>query len=307
MPGIIVEPREQDGRREYGLALALVLVALALYLMPATQQQWISTGLRTTVLAPFLWAQQGVASARVQAVESTRLQAQVDSLASRLLVQGALAEENRELRALLGLSARMGRDFIPASVIRSGTAGAESVFMLDVGRTDGVEEHAPVLIAEGLLGVVWELRERTAFAIDWTHPEFRASAMTADGETLGFVEPRAGPSRELDRMVLNGAPYHADIPPGTPVVASGYGGVIPRGVPIGWVDAVAEIGEGWRRAYWVRPAVQPGGVTHALVATGTPQVPEDGEPSPWWQDLELDVPNPFDSAVRETLPPVGER
>ena len=307
MPGIIVEPREQDGRREYGIAGALLIAAFVLYWMPASPQQWISTGLRSTVLAPFLWVQQQVASARVQAVQSTRLQALVDSLSATVLDQEAVVEENHELRALLGLAARMGRDFVPASVVRSGTAGSESVFMLDVGRADGVEEHAPVVIANGLIGVVWELRERSALAIDWTHPEFRASAMTEDGITYGFVEPRAGPARELDRMVLNGAPYHSDVKPGTAVVASGYGGVFPRGIPIGWVDEVAEIGQGWRKAYWVRPAVLPAQVTHVLVAIGSTRLPREGEPRVWWRDLQSDVPNPFDSAVLETLPPVGER
>lgn len=307
MPGIIVEPREQDGRREYGLALVLLFLSLVLCMLPTGPQQWISTGLRSTVLAPFIWGQQQVSSARVQAVQSIELQARVDAMTSRMLQLEALGLENRELRSLLGLSVRMGREFLPASVVRSGTAGSESVFMLDVGSADGLEPNAPVVIAEGLIGVVWELRERTALAIDWTHPEFRASAMTEDGATYGFIESRAGPARELDRMMFNGAPYHSDVAPGTPVVASGYGGVFPRGTPIGWVDEVAEIGEGWRKAYWVRPAVIPAEVTHVLVALGAVEVPTDGEPDLWWQDHHAETPDSGAIAVTDSTPEAGER
>ncbi len=307
MPGFNVEPREQDGRRQYVAAFLLLALAGVLYLIPPPAQQRIGNGLRTTALAPFLWGQRRVAAARLGVAESTRLRQQVDSLSERVLRQGALAEENRELRALLGLSSRMAPDFVPASVIRSGTTGSESVFMLDVGRADGIGEYAPVVIAEGLIGMVWELHDNAAFAMDWTHPDFRVSAMTVDGAQYGLVEPRSGSGRELNRMILNGAPYHSDIAQGTLVVTSGYGGVFPRGVPIGWVDEVAEVGEGWRKAYWVRPAVLPAEITHVLVATRTPAAPLDGEPEPWWQDLQLDVPNPFDSAVGQALPPVGER
>ena len=33
-------------------------------------------------------------------------------------------------------------------------------------------------------------------SIDWTNPDFRASAMTADGRAYGIVEPRRGRFRE---------------------------------------------------------------------------------------------------------------
>jgi hypothetical protein len=114
---------------------------------------------------------------------------------------------------------------------------------------------------------------RTSLAMDWTHPDFRVSVMTLDGEHYGIVEPRAGAFREEDRLLLNGIPFHTPLEEGAEVVTSGRGTVYPRGVRIGTVLSLAEAEAGWRRAYWIEPAVRPASVTHALVITG-----EEGRP-----------------------------
>jgi rod shape-determining protein MreC len=179
--------------------------------------------------------------------------------------QASLAEENRRLRQLLGLRSRAPAGFVPAELIRIGTRGGESTFLLNVGREDGVAAMSPVIAAGGLLGVVWEVGTRTAQAIDWTHAEFRASAMTADGSTYGIVEPRRGRFREEDQLALVGTPFHVDVRPGTRVVTSGRGGVYPRGILLGTVVGIEDADTGWRKSYLVRPAVRPEEVTYVLV------------------------------------------
>jgi len=101
--------------------------------------------------------------------------------------------------------------------------------------------------------------------MDWTHPDFRASAMLGDGSAYGVVETRRGDFREADRLVLNGTAYYESVPAGMPVLTSGLG-VLPRGIPIGAVDQVAEAEGRWRKSYFLRPMVHPSAVTHVLVA-----------------------------------------
>jgi rod shape-determining protein MreC len=156
---------------------------------------------------------------------------------------------------------------VPAELVRVGTPGGESSFLLDVGREDGVVVGSPVIAAGGLLGVVWEVGATSSQAIDWTHPDFGASAMTADGQAYGIVQSRRGLYREQDRMALVGAPFHADVEAGTRVVTSGRGGVYPRGILLGTVVEVEDAQPGWRKSYVVRPAVRPEAVTHVLVGT----------------------------------------
>ena len=112
--------------------------------------------------------------------------------------------------------------------------------------------------------MVREVDDRLAMGIDWTHPDFRASAMTTDGETYGIVEPRTAVRGE-PMLALTGAAFHTDLADGTLIVTSGRGGVYPRGVPIGTVVRPEDEEAGWRKSYLLRPLVSPAEMTHVLV------------------------------------------
>lgn len=265
MPAYGPEREIPGGARRVGIAAAFVLLALAMPYLPEGVQHRVAFSLQGTVLRPFLAAQRRLAEARVRAGELEALRAELDSLAAVTATQAALADENRTLRELLGLARRVGPRFLPATVLRPGSPGSESMFLVDVGYDDGVRPGAAVVSARGLVGRVREVGSRTAIGMDWAHPDFRASAMLADGSAFGIVENVRGEFREQDRLVLNGTAYHEVIPAGTLVVTSGLGGVLPRGIPIGRIESTAEEQGTWLRSYWLRPAVEPGSVTHVLV------------------------------------------
>jgi rod shape-determining protein MreC len=105
----------------------------------------------------------------------------------------------------------------------------------------------------------------------WAHPDFRASAMTADGSVFGIVAPVGGEGPNAMMMELSGVPYRAEVAPGTTVYTAGLGGVYPRGIPLGRVLAVRDESEGWSRTYLVHPAVHPAGASHVMVLLGTPE------------------------------------
>jgi len=260
----------EEGRRHRDLTVAavfLVLAVVSFYLPPGIQDQ-VAAGVRASALRPFLMTQEALARARLRAEDALRLQAQLDSLAFLVVSQATMAEENRKLRELLGLQERAPGLFVAANAIRPWTAGSESVFLLDVGSRDGVRVGDPVLMRNGrigLVGVIRGVRGSSAVGMDWSHLDFRASAMTADGSVFGMVEPRRGEFREADRLLLNGIPYYEHLDSATLITTSGLGGVFPRGIPIGEVVSLAEEEPGWRRAYWLRPVVETGKVTHVMV------------------------------------------
>jgi len=252
-------------RRDAAIAGAFTFVALILFLLPAAYQRPIQHLIQQSVLRPFVLAQSTIAVKKATTGDVTVLRAQRDSLSALVSAQATLAEENQKLRATLGLRGRAGASFVPAEVVRVGVAGSDGTFFLSVGKDHGITVGAPVIAPEGLVGMVIDVQDNIAQAMDWTHPDFRASAMTVDGQSYGIVEPRRGEYREEDVLALTGAPFHVDLAPGTPIVTSGRGEVYPRGIPIGVVLGIEDADTGWRKSYLIRPAVRPEGVTHVLV------------------------------------------
>lgn len=266
-------PEEGRGRRDITVAFVfLFLSAVALYL-PAAVQSQVAEGLRGTVLRPFILTQEARAQGRLRSEDTLLLQAQLDSLGSIVASQASLLEENRTLRQHLELEQRAPGTFVHANVIRPGTSGTESMFLLDVGSDHGVQPGDPVLMRTGRIGLVGKIQEvtpRSAIGLDWSHPDFRASATTADGTVSGLVEPRRGDFRGADRLLLNAIPYYEPIDSGTLIVTAGLGGVFPRGIPIGEVLALHQDFGEWRSEYWLRPVVETGKATHVLVVIGDP-------------------------------------
>lgn len=262
------EPEGTGGRRQKALAVVFVLLSLVALYLPDAGQQQVAWAIRATALRPFIVIQDRLVDSRLRAQEVSAVQAQMDSVSGLMATQASLADENRTLRNLLALRGRVGPGFRAASLLRPGTPGSESMFILDLGQAHGVQEGAPVVDRHGLVGVVREVRPRTSVGIDWTHPDFRASAMLADGTGFGVVETRRGAFREEDLLVLVGTAFYEAVPDGMPVVTSGLGGVFPRGIPVGSVAGVAESEGRWRKSYWLRPMVHPASVTHVLVGVG---------------------------------------
>jgi rod shape-determining protein MreC len=277
-------------RRDAALAGGILLLALVILILPEVYKQPVRNALRSTILRPFISAQAQFAERRGQTVDIGDMRAERDSLAALVAATASLAEENRQLRATVGLRDRLQGSFRSANVLRVGTAGAESTFLIDIGSAEGVREGSPIITPDGLLGIVWEVKEHIAQAIDWTHPQFVVSAMTANGSSYGLVEARRGRFREEDLLVLTGAPFHSDIQPGSRVVTSGRGELFPRGVMVGTILGIEDADTGWRKSYLIRPAVRPESAGQVLVGIGPA-----GDLSDLWH-----VAAPPDPARRDT-------
>ncbi|MSR35328.1 MAG: hypothetical protein EXR95_01620 [Gemmatimonadetes bacterium] len=268
MPAYTTETVDTNGRRQVVVTVLFVVAAIVASYLPATAQGRVAAVLRSTVLRPFVTTQETVTIARSRAVNTDALTERLDSLVAAKAAGGSLVEENRRLRSLLRLSEKLGPTFAPATLVRAGTAGSESTFLVDVGWSAGIQPNAPVLSAQGLLGIILVVQPDHAIGMDWSHPDFRAFSMSEDGATYGVVESRRGRFREEDRLMFNGTAFHTRLEDGTVIVTSGLGGIFPRGVPIGLIEGLAESEGGWRKSYWLRPLVEPGLATHVLVAVG---------------------------------------
>jgi rod shape-determining protein MreC len=129
-----------------------------------------------------------------------------------------------------------------------------------------------------------------SLAILFAHPDFRVSAMSADGNAFGIVQPHltktGTPTPESSYLAserwlleLRGVPFRSTLKPGAVVYSSGLGGIYPRGIPIGVVLGEVKTAEAWARTYLLRPAVNPSEISAVMVLT--PQRAEAGLTNVW--------------------------
>ena len=250
--------------------LGCVVLSVAAMSLPERIRDPLARALQQTILAPFLALQRQTDLLSASLERYNAVVSQRDSVAVAATFLPELRGENARLRSLLGLGARLGTGYVPAEVLHQAEPTSPLTFLVSAGRRRGVQPLSAVVSPEGLVGIVSSVGAQTSVVVTWAHPEFRASAMAADGSVYGIIAPHGseGPSRWL--LELQGVAYRQLVPEGAQILTSGLGGVLPRGIPIGTVVGLAGEAEGWERTYLVRPAVHPAAVTHVMILTGQP-------------------------------------
>jgi rod shape-determining protein MreC len=242
-----------------------VVVALLLLVMPARYQDGLSGALRQTVLSPLLSLESRASNARSAIasradVLTTKGQLAVDALNVR-----AVEDENTTLRRLLGLAARLKDGFVVAELLPKRGVDDNYTLTLSVGRNVGIEPFAPIITADGLVGMVERVDDNTSFAITWAHPDFAVSAMSDDERGYGIVQPHLGTGVERLLLELRGVPFRDKLDSGTLIVSSGLGTTYPRGIPVGTVMGEIATPEKWARTYLLLPSVLPASLGPVLV------------------------------------------
>ncbi|MES3032930.1 MAG: rod shape-determining protein MreC [Gemmatimonadota bacterium] len=245
-----------------GVALVLAFVAL---ILPSGVRGSVQGTLRSSIAAPLVAAQAWAERGRQAIGDHGRLVKSVDSLALGNQSAGPLRSENDRLRALLGLGQRLQWGFVATEVIHAPGGSDEHKVLLAAGSAAGVRPFSPLVVPEGLIGMVEKVDASSSTAILWTHPDFRASATTEDGLAFGIVAAHLGTGADRFLLEMRGVPFRSDLKPGTLIVSSGLGNVFPRGIPIGVVLRETKTVEGWARTYLIRPIVSPDATTAAMV------------------------------------------
>ncbi len=260
-----------SSRTDVGLLVGCGILSLVLIVMPSENREPIASALRRTVVAPLVGMQRGAERWRGAWASSESRQIAADSVAMRAIKAQALQIENDQLRKVLGLGSRLQWGFVPAEALHN-TAPSEDLVTtvtLTAGSTAGIQRYNPVVAPEGIVGTIQNADPTMSIAILYTNPDFRASAVTADGLAFGIIYPHTSGGRTADAYMLElrGVPTRFNLRPGTIIYTSGLGGTFPRGITIGTVVQELKTAEVWTRTYLVRPAVSPSRVTTVLVLT----------------------------------------
>lgn len=253
------------GRRDSVLLVACLVLSLVALFLPERMRDPITARLRRTVLAPLVSLQYDAELTRRAWMTREARAAARDSIALRSMSLDAVAAENDRLRKLLGLGAKLRWGFVPAEVLQGRGVGEEYTVTLSAGARAGVRPFSPVVAPEGLVGMIKAVDPTMSIAIIWAHPDFRVSAMAADGSAFGIVAAHLGSEPERYLLEMRGVPVRSTLEPGTLIVSSGLGSTFPRGIPVGVVLGELKTSELWARTYLLRPAVLPPNMSAVMV------------------------------------------
>ncbi|RKX32543.1 MAG: rod shape-determining protein MreC [Verrucomicrobia bacterium] len=199
------------------------------------------------------------------AARNRKLQSEVAWLRLRLRQLERLETENRKLREMLRFTARTGYDLIPAEVIGREASGWWSTVRIGAGSEKGIQRGAAVVTVDGLVGKVVEVSAHTADVLLLSDPSAYIPAVVPKCEAYGIVKgtglpPEMGPTCEMEFVHRE-----ARIATGDEIITSGLGGVLPRGLLIGYAEQVTEAEGGLYQRVAVTPAANLDALTYVLV------------------------------------------
>ena len=260
-----------SSRVDFLLFIGCVIFALVALVLPLQMREPLAEVLRRSVVAPLVNLQSNAERWHAAWQLSEERTAHLDSAVMRGFNAVALQSENDELRKLLGLGARLHTGFVPAEAVHNAVReDIVTTLTLTAGTRAGIKVYSPVVSPEGVVGLVQTADPTISIAILFSHPDFRASAMSGDGTAFGIVYPHlqqglGGGGEYL--LELRGVPFRTTLTAGTMIYTSGLGGTFPRGIPIGSVLRELKTAEGWTRTYLLQPSVNPSKVNSVMVLT----------------------------------------
>ncbi len=172
--------------------------------------------------------------------------------------------ENGTLKEYLGLTEKYTNfETTPAYIVSKDISNYSSIFIINVGKKDGIDVNMPVIADAGLVGYVISVTDSTAKVqtiID------SSSAVTA---TISTTEDSIACKGSLEDGLLKATyiPTIANLSEGDLIETSGMGGIYPKGITIGKVKETIETSNVLDRYAWIEPAVDFNKVETVLIIT----------------------------------------
>jgi rod shape-determining protein MreC len=157
---------------------------------------------------------------------------------------------NDRLRHLLGFEKEIPRPMIAAQVVGKDPSAWSKTIIVDKGTRDSVRQGAPVVIPEGIVGVVVEASARYAKVLLLTDPNSAVDALVQQTRARGIVKGGGA-----DYCVFDYVLRKHEISVGDMVVSSGLDGVFPKGFRVGRISEIVRQNAGIFQKVSVTPYV----------------------------------------------------
>ena len=196
--------------------------------------------------------------------ENAALRAESERLKLQALQAEETRQENARFRRLLELRERLPLSTLAGEVIGRDAGGWVRALTVNRGRGNGITRQAPVIVPEGLVGRVVQVRSGASVIQLLSDPASTVGAAVQRTRTPGLVEGDSRGTVRFKFMARDGA----RVAPGDFVVTSGLGNLFPKGVPIGRVVSIEDKGSALFHFAVLAPAVDVSRVEEVLLLTG---------------------------------------
>lgn len=160
--------------------------------------------------------------------QNAELRREVEAARAQAISMQSLREENRRLKALLGLVDAERRPLATAHLIGSTASSTRRFAIIDVGTARGVRPGLPVRAASGLIGRVIEAGPGTARVLLVTDPDNVVPVRRASDGLAAFVQGASNGRIDIRLINMGVNP----VKKGDVFVTSGSGGLYPPGIPV---------------------------------------------------------------------------
>lgn len=234
------------------IAAGLGALAGAVLLGVSLWQPGFLSGLRGTAGDAATPVTQPVAAARAESngfIDAVRgyyragsqnaaLKREMELARIRLGEAAAVAQENRRLKALLGLHENEIKPVTIARLVGASAASSRRFAYLGAGRADGVAVGMPVRSQRGVVGRILEVGNYSARVLLLTDPESVLPVRRAQDEVVAFAEGRGDGLIRIRLINLGINP----LKPGDLFVTSGAGGYYQPGVAVAIATEITDDG-----------------------------------------------------------------
>lgn len=208
------------------------------------------------VLSPIINLSEGIKNSGRYAEENEELRAEINELIMENKSVEDYIEENKRLRALLGMKESMvNTETVAAEVVAYDWDNFSETVVINRGSSSGIELEDAVVTAEGIVGRVTELGSGWARVMTIISPKHSMGVKISRTGDLAVAEGDAklAPDSKLKLGYISGA---AKVIEGDIIETSGVGGVYPPGIAAGRITEVSSQSSG-KVAYAVLEPIAP--------------------------------------------------
>lgn len=186
--------------------------------------------------------------------ERDSLQEENAQLQQKLTNYDEMAAENMRLRQLLQFQTGHPQfDMVAAAVITRDFGTYTNTFTIDRGSAEGIQVNMAVVVPGGVVGFVSDVYDHSARVQTMLDPRTAIGVIVQRPESrVASVVKGNGTNPNEPRMV--DIARDSDVLTGDTLVTSGYGGIYPKGLPVGHVVRLDNDTEGFVKNAVIQPS-----------------------------------------------------